>query len=234
MKTRNRYMIFFLIAAVLITTIFFGAPESTQVFRQSRGTILIDAGHGGFDGGAVGMLTNVREDVLNLNVAHKLKALFELNGYKVVMTRENNEAVASTKGADMARRREIIDNSHADAVISIHMNKFKDTSVSGPMAFYYEESDEGKKLAEIIQIRLNEYLDPPKPRTFKAEDYFILKSGESPCVLVECGFISNEREEELLQQDDYQEKCARAIYRGAVQYLGQRLKKDDSGDTTVQ
>lgn len=223
MKIRNRYIIFFLLIALTLTAILVTSPESAQVLRQSKGTILIDAGHGGFDGGAVGKLTNVREDVLNLSVANKLKALFELNGYTVIMTRGDDNAVAATKKADMAQRRKMIDEAQADAVISIHMNKFKDTSVAGPMAFYYEKSAEGKKLAELIQIQLNEFLDPPKQRTFKPEDYFILKSGDSPCVLVECGFLSNEREEKLLQQDDYQEKCARAVYRGTVQYLDQRF-----------
>jgi len=218
-------MIFFSIAAILAAAIYLGAPESAQVLRQSKGTVVIDAGHGGFDGGAVGKLTNIKEDVLKLIVAQKLKALFEMNGYNVIMTRNDGNAVAATKKADMAQRRKTIDESNADAVISIHMNKFKDTTVSGPMAFYFEKSTEGKALAQLIQIQLNEYLDPPKPRTFKPEDYFILKSSETPCVLVECGFLSNEREEKLLQQDDYQEKCARAIYRGAVQYLSQRLSQ---------
>lgn len=223
MKTRKRYIIFFVIAAILAAAVFLGAPESAQVAGQNKGIIVIDAGHGGFDGGAVGKLTNIKEDSLNLIVAQKLKTLFEMNGYSVIMTRSDGNAVAATKKADMAQRRKTIDESNADVVISIHMNKFSDTSVSGPMAFYYEKSAEGKTLAELIQIQLNQYLDPPKPRTFKPEDYFILKSSDTPCVLVECGFLSNDREEKLLQQDDYQEKCARAIYRGTVQYLSQRL-----------
>jgi N-acetylmuramoyl-L-alanine amidase len=234
MKTVNRYIVFFLIAFALTAVILLGAPQSVQVLRQSKGTVLIDPGHGGFDAGASGKITDVREDVLNLCVAGKLKALFELNGYTVVMTREDNNAVASTKRADMEQRRKIIDETHADTVISIHMNKFRDTSASGPVVFYYEESAEGKKLAELIQIQLNDYLDPPRPRTFKPEKYFILKSGESPCVLVECGFLSNEREEKLLQQDEYQEHCARAIYKGTVEYLNNRFDTDNQENNTVQ
>ncbi len=219
MKIRNRYMVFFLIAAALTVVMLLSAPASAQVISRSRVTIVIDAGHGGFDGGAVGRLTDVREDVLNLAVAKKLERLFVINGYNVIMTREDENAVASTKRADMERRGEIINDSKPDIVISIHMNKFKDTSVSGPMAFYHKDSEEGKILAEFIQKQLNEYLDPPKPRTFKPEDYFMLRAGECPCVLVECGFLSNEREEKLLQDDEYQEKCARAVYRGTAQYL---------------
>lgn len=222
MKNRNRYMVFFLVfsmlAAVLLTT----GPASVQVMRQSKGVIVIDAGHGGFDAGASGRITDVREDVLNLAVAKKLKRLLEINGYCVVMTREDDGAVASTKDADMSRREQIIEEADPDAVISIHMNKFADASVSGPIAFYYEKSPEGKALAELIQKQLNEHLEPPKPRTFRPENYFILRAGECPCVLVECGFISNEREEKLLKTDEYQELCAKAIYKGASQYFSER------------
>lgn len=219
MKKRNRYMIYFLIISALLSALLLVDPTSVQVIRRSRGTIVIDAGHGGFDAGASGKTTKVREDVLNLAVAKKLKKLFEVNGFTVVMTREDDKAVASTKKGDMAKRGQIIKDSNPDVVISIHMNKFGDSSVSGPMAFYYEESEEGKKLAALVQQHLNEYLKPPKPRTFKPENYFVLRSGDCPCILVECGFLSNEREEELLQTDEYQEKCAKAIYKGVAEYF---------------
>ena len=76
-------------------------------------------------------------------------------------------------------------------------------------------------LAELIQTELNTRLAPPRPREQKPETYFILRSGGCPCVLVECGFLSNEREEKLLQTEDYQNECAKAIYTGAKLYLEQ-------------
>jgi N-acetylmuramoyl-L-alanine amidase len=221
MIKRNRYMVYFLIISVIAATILILKPASAEVMRQSKGVIVLDAGHGGFDAGASGRITKVREDILNLSVAKKLQRLFEINGYTVVMTREDDNAIASTKKGDMARREQIIEDTDPDIVISIHMNKFADASVAGPMAFYYEKSEEGKMLAELIQQQLNEYLQPPKPRTFKPEDYFMLRNGDCPCVLVECGFLSNEREEELLQTDEYQEKCAKAIYKGAAAFFSQ-------------
>lgn len=230
MKIRNRYMVFFLSVSFIVAVLLLMNSVSTQAMRQSRGTIVIDAGHGGFDAGASGKLTKVREDVLNLAVAKKLKRLLEINGFTVIMTREDDNAIASTKRKDMDRREQIVEETKPDIVISIHMNKFQDSSVSGPMAFYYEKSAEGKKLAQLIQEQLNEYLKPPKPRTFKPEDYFMLRNGECPCILVECGFLSNEREEGLLQKDEYQEKCAKAIYKGVDAYFEQRL----GGDTTPQ
>ena len=223
MKNAQRYMIFFIVLAVAISLILL--PQAAQpAMRTSKGTIVIDAGHGGFDGGATGKLTGVHEDAINLAVAKKLKSLFEKNGYTVIMTREDDNAVGDTKNEDMAQRRAIIQSANADIVISIHMNKFADTSVSGPQVFFYEGSKEGEKLAKLIQAALIAALDPPKQRVEHPEDYYMLHCGACPSVLVECGFLSNEREEALLQDDDYQESCAKAIYRGVDQYFEQRIQ----------
>ena len=229
MSNKYRYMICFIIAAVAIVLLLL-LPDTVQVLNQHNCVVVIDAGHGGFDGGAVGRYTDVREDVLNLTVCQKLASLFEKNGYTVIMTREDENALGDTKDADMARRREIIENANADVVISVHMNKFRDGSVSGPMAFYYADSEDGKELARLIQEQLNEKLTPPKPREFKPERYFMLRAGECPCVLIECGFLSNEREEQLLQTDVYQNKCASAIYCGTAAYLEQRFATDITND----
>ena len=223
MKHALRYFICFFMIAAIGAVLFSLLPRDRMAMSRAKFTVVIDPGHGGFDGGAVGRLTKVREDGLNLIVANKLKDLFEKNGIAVVMTRADDKALGRTKGEDMAKRRSIIESAGADIVISIHMNKFKDTKASGPVTFYHEESEEGKKLAELIQDELNTRLEPPRPRTFRPETYFILRSGGCPCVLVECGFISNEREEQLLQTEEYQDKCAKAIYSGAKLYLDQMV-----------
>ena len=229
MKHTQRYMIFFVIVAVVFAMLLL--PQVTRpAMRTPKGTVVIDAGHGGFDGGASGGKTGVHEDGLNLAVAKKLQALFEKNGYTVVMTRENAEAIGDTKDEDMALRRRIIADANADIVISIHMNKFSDTSVCGPQVFFYEDSAEGETLAKRIQQALNTALDPPKDRVEHPEDYFILCSGDSPAVIVECGFLSNEREEALLQDEEYQMDCAKAIYQGADVYIDQRTESKDTGD----
>jgi N-acetylmuramoyl-L-alanine amidase len=227
MKHAERYIIcFFILAAIAVIVILLPA-QSQATMNIAKYTVVIDAGHGGLDGGAVGRVTKVREDGLNLIVATKLKKLFEKNGVTVIMTRQDEEALGASKDADMAKRREIIEKSGADIVISIHMNKFSDSSVSGPMVFYHEDSSEGKTLAELIQNELNTRLEPPRPRTFRPETYFVLRSGDCPCVLVECGFLSNEREERLLQTDEYQEACAKAIYAGTRSYLDQLSASSD-------
>ncbi len=230
MKSVYRYIIYFFIVAFTVLLLLMMIPKEQMVMNQSKGIIVIDAGHGGFDGGAIGRFTKVREDELNLAVSKKLQKLFENDGYTVIMTRQDDSAVGATKDGDMWKRRDIIDNSNADIVICIHMNKYQASSVAGPLAFYFEKSTEGKKLAAFIQEEMNEELKPSRPRKHLPERYYILRSGECPCVLVECGFLSNEREERLLQTDDYQAKCANAIFRGAIIYLRQRFVTDISED----
>ena len=212
-----RYIIFLIIVAVVVMILLLMMPKAQPTTNQSHIVIVIDAGHGGFDGGATGHITKVKEDGLNLAVAVKLQRLCQNAGHTVIMTRKDNNALGSTKDEDMQRRRSIIEASGADIVVSIHMNKFSDRSVSGPVVFYYEESSEGGKLAEFIQQKLNTQLEPPRPRSHKPESYFVLRAGSGPCVLVECGFLSNEREETLLQTDDYQQKCAQAVFAGILQ-----------------
>ncbi len=221
MKSHKRYLICFFIIILLIVT-FLAIPLSQPVMCKRDTVIVIDAGHGGFDGGAEGRLTGVKEDGLNLSVSKKLQTLFENQGCTVVKTREDENALGNTKDGDMQKRKQIIENADADIVISIHMNKFVDTSCHGPVVFYHEDSDEGEKLAKLMQTQLIETLKPERPREHKPETYFILRSGDCPCVLVECGFLSNERDEQLLQTDEYQALCASAIFKGAMLYLAQR------------
>ena len=220
MKQIKRYIIFFSVVLLLAGLLLaMGRPDVVSAVKQSQIVIVIDAGHGGFDGGAVGRLTKVKESGLNLAVAQKLKSLCQKAGYRVIMTREDDSALGSTKAADMAMRKNIIEESGADMVVSIHMNKYPDSAVAGPQVFYFVESEEGKLLASCIQQAFNDELMPKRPRVHKPERYFILRSGTAPCVIAECGFLSNEDEERLLQTDDYQQKCANAIFEGVRQYI---------------
>ncbi len=113
-------------------------------------TVVVDAGHGGVDGGAVGTRTGVVEAQLNLSVAMALREELAGRGVAVVMTREDGNALAGSKKEDMAARREIMNAEGVDLVVSVHMNRFGDASVSGPMAFYMEGSAEGRRLAEHV------------------------------------------------------------------------------------
>lgn len=180
--------------------------------------IVVDAGHGGFDPGTIGV-TGSEEDGINLEVAGYLKEKLESFGAKVIMTRSDEKAIADTKDADMAKRRQIITDSGSDIVVSIHMNSFSDSSVSGPLVIFMEGSSKGEQLAKSIQQSLLEMLKPVQENNARSGDLYILRSGQQPCVIVECGYLSNEKEEQLLMQDDYQKEIADAICSGVIQYF---------------
>ena len=182
--------------------------------------IVLDAGHGGFDPGAIGV-GGTYESELNLAVAQYLKAELENCGAEVIMTREDEEALAGEKNADMAGRRRIIEESGSDIVISIHMNFYEDDpGIAGPVVLFMPGSEQGKTLAETVQQSLNETLHTDG--TARSESLYILKSGSQPCVLVECGYLSNAKEEQKLKQPDYQQSVAQAICEGIKQYFPQK------------
>ena len=192
-------------------------PGAAQTGTLSGRVVVVDAGHGGFDPGAIGV-SGAHEDDINLAVAQHLKTELEDEGAQVIMTRENEDALATDKDADMAERRRIIEQSGSDIVISIHMNNYTDDpSVNGPLVLFMPGSDKGKTLAESVQAWLNSALDADG--SARSEDLFILKSGNQPCVLVECGYLSNEDEERSLQKPDYQSNIAKAICDGAAEFL---------------
>lgn len=182
-------------------------------------TVAVDAGHGGFDGGASGVLTGAQEAELNLIVAQHLERKLEAYGIVVVMTREDGAALGVTKKKDLARRKEIISQESIDLVVSVHMNKFSDRSISGAMAFYQKGSIEGQKLAQMV---IDEVCDTTarKRRLANPGDYFILRECACPAVLVECGFLSNAEDEQKLLDESYLESIAEAIARGVLGYLG--------------
>ena len=120
----------------------------------------------------------------------------------------------------MNKRVQIIRDSGADVVVSIHLNMFSQSKYYGAQTFYMKNSEEGKKLAKCIQDQLLSILNRGNTRQIKDSDqYLILKASSAPTVLVECGFLSNPKEEKLLKTDEYQEKIAWAIYSGIISYF---------------
>lgn len=185
-------------------------------------TIVLDAGHGGFDGGAVG-IDGVVEAQLNLQIALKVQAKFESAGWKVVQTRTADEGLGgdgkgTDKQKDMRARAQIIKDTKPDVMVSIHMNKYTSASVRGPQVFYQSGAAEGgAALAQCIQDRLNALIPEGwKKREVKSGDFYVLKAGEQPSVIVECGFISNPDEKAMLQDEQYQDRVAEAIFKGVL------------------
>lgn len=194
--------------------------------KKKEIVIVIDPGHGGRDPGKVGINKALEKDI-NLKIAHKLKSILELNDIRVIMTREEDiglysETDSNKKMADLNKRIDIIHSSQADFAVSIHQNSFGEEYVKGAQIFYYDRSAEGKKLANILQEQLRKSLNEENHRKAKANDsYFMLKKTECPLVIVECGYMSNYEEAELLTKEEYQEKMAWAIHLGIMQYINQ-------------
>ncbi len=209
-------------AVILVALIFVianGQKDYSKPVVKNMITVVVDAGHGGFDGGAKGTDTGVIESGLNLEVANKLRSALEKEGFLVIMTREDENAIGSDKSADMKKRKEIINGENVDYVISIHMNKFSDRAVSGPMAFYQQGSIEGEKLAVAVINGICESVDRPK-RIANPGDYYMIRESPAVSVLVECGFLSNSTDEKLLQDSEYQDKIVTGIVNGFKEYLG--------------
>ena len=217
-KDRMAFLLAGLLLCGLLALFQVGADAAGKAVL-SECKVIIDPGHGGFDPGTIGVSSGVHEDELNLAVSKKLEAELKKRGIQVEMTRTDDNAVGKTKNEDMQTRRDRITNSNADLAVIVHMNAIKSANVSGPMVIYYPGSIEGEKIANILQETLNEQLEPPKPKKAGSEVYYLLKSGPIACVIVECGFLSNVREEGLLQQEEYQQRIAKAIADGVEEYL---------------
>ena len=189
-------------------------------------TILVDPGHGGYDGGARCRDSGTWEKYLNLSVALQVEQALTRRGATVVMTRredvdltsEPRPAGLTMKRQDMQARVDLAVHSAADMVISIHMNEYRNRAESGPQVFYRAGSEGGRLLAGCIQAALITALQPEKERVAMAGDYFILQL-DVPSVLVECGFISNAREEKLLLDSGYQARLAEAIADGVTEFV---------------
>lgn len=183
--------------------------------------IAVDAGHGGYDGGAVGRVSGTPEKGLNLDVAQRVERLLTAQGARVIMTRTGDYALCDEdppirkKLQDMQRRAKIIEQGGADVLLSIHMNEYAGRSESGPQVFYRENCPAGRLLAGAMQQAMTAQLAPKKEREALGGDYYILTLG-IPGVLVECGFLSNREEEAMLLTEEYRERVATAIAAGVL------------------
>ncbi len=191
--------------------------------------VVIDAGHGDNDSGKVGVNGALEKDI-NLAISLKLKDLLEeqtigTHPVKVILTRGSDKILSddnasNIKNSDMKNRAALIEKISPDLVISIHQNSFSDPNVSGPQVFYYSKSDDGMQIAQLLQNSLNEFLEPTSPRNAKANsDYYLLKKTPTPTVIVECGFLSNPSEADMLVSDTYQNKIAASLSSAIQEYL---------------
>ena len=230
MNTRKECFILFLTILLLFCSItLMDTHTKTVMSNHSRSetepfTVIIDAGHGGFDSGKVGIDGTLEKDV-NLSISKKLERLLRAADVKVLMTRTEDlglyeESLGNKKRQDMANRAALMNQTNADCIVSIHQNSYPEESIDGAQVFYYAGSETGRTLASLIQRTLVNDVDPSNHRMEKSNDtYYLLKNVSAPLVIVECGFLSNSAESKKLVDDTYQQKLAWAIHMGILQYL---------------
>ncbi|MBQ3022573.1 MAG: N-acetylmuramoyl-L-alanine amidase [Clostridia bacterium] len=233
---RRKIVVFSFFIAMLAFITLTLHHNSTDVYSgKVTKCIIIDAGHGNPDGGAIGM-TGTIESVINLKIAKKAEKILKKKGYTVIMTREDENSIyedgkniSSKKKDDMYRRLEIMNSSGADMFVSIHMNKFTSSKYCGAQVIYSGNFKESEVLAQLIQKRLHSlHENKSKREHLKAPGgIFLLKKSPVPAVIVECGFLSNFEEEKLLNTDKYQQNLAKAIVKGIEDYYESRGNDKD-------
>lgn len=189
--------------------------------------IIIDAGHGGFDGGAVAADGTIEKNI-NLSIALKLGEMLKFLGYDVVYTRTSDvgtdnltdATIQQRKKADLNNRLELMSEFVDAEFVSIHLNKFEQKSAKGAQVFYSPNNSDSKALGESIQLSVKQLLQTNNTRVCKkaTQDIFLLHNAKIPAVIVECGFLSNDSELELLKTEEYQYKIAFSILCGIMSY----------------
>lgn len=232
-RVRKRYiacaLIFFVltVAASAVYAHIRGRSVETFVTPMNGRIVLLDPGHGGKDAGA--SANGAVEKELNLEIARLVQGYIEEGGGTAILTRTedkdtsdpNRAAGTSWKMSDLKSRKKDIENFKADAFVSIHMNKFGQSKYRGAQVFYTAESEESKILGETLQRSVKDVLDDGNTREAKPSKnaIYVLKGNTVPSALIECGFLSNAEEAQLLSDPDYRRRVAWGIYIGIVRFF---------------
>lgn len=223
---------FYLLVLICVIGIASAGSRAVTVIAQNRpvarqNCIVIDAGHGGIDGGATSC-TGVLESMINLDIALRINDLFCLLGYDTVMIRKTDESIytegstiAAQKLSDLKERVRITSETENAVLISIHQNTFSDSRYHGAQVFFAPTLD-SDQLAKRLQQDLIACLDPDSNRKIKkADNVYFLQHISCPGVLIECGFLSNPEEEAKLRSEDYQKKLAAVIVSACSLFLAE-------------
>ncbi|MBR4270675.1 MAG: N-acetylmuramoyl-L-alanine amidase [Clostridia bacterium] len=210
----------------LIFIALFVANYSVATYTYSplpKFCVVLDAGHGGVDTGAVSKNGTFERDI-NLQITQKLGYMLTAMGITVIYTRTTQDALFNTfshghKLKDMKARTEIIKNANPNLVISIHLNSFTDSSAHGAQVFFKPHDEYSQELSQHIQDIFLKNIEGSRKNSMKG-DFYILNYSPSAAILIECGFLSNPEEERLLLSSTYQEKLAYLIMCGIVSYFG--------------
>lgn len=220
-------LIFTSLLAFAMQTTNLNNTVQTVALPVSNKVIVIDAGHGKPDEGAESS-NGTTEAETNLKIALKLQNLLEQSGSTVILTRSDENAIydldsktlKQKKISDIHNRVKIGNESSADIFVSIHLNKIPQEQYWGWQCFYKDGNESSTKLAKNIQQNLNEAIQKDNKRVaMKLDSVYIMKHVEVPISIVECGFLSNQEEEKLLLDDEYQDRLAWGIYNGIIDYF---------------
>ncbi len=196
---------------------------------DNRPTIIIDAGHGGEDGGTVGIDGTLEKDI-NLLLATELEEILRVNGYKTRLTRSedillydrNSDYQGHKKQQDMAARIGIAEEYENAIFISIHMNWFSESKYKGLQVYYSENAQGSPELANKIQALTATHLQPENARKTKPSggSIYLLEKITHPAVLIECGFLSNAEDCSNLKSKEYRSRLCTVIYYALNEYIG--------------
>lgn len=225
------YLVVFLVADNMSFQVFDDSlPASASVTaKRELPCIILDAGHGGADGGCVSY-NGVPEKGINLNITLYLKSMLEAYGYEVLITRETDTSIhdegviglGNQKKSDMKNRLDLFNSRENAICLSIHQNQFTDPQYGGAQMFYSETNPESEALAAALRQEFIDDLQPENNRGIKlsGSELYLIYYCENPSVMVECGFLSNPEEAQRLQTDEYQKKVAFTIFAGINNYCG--------------
>ncbi|MBO9131129.1 N-acetylmuramoyl-L-alanine amidase CwlD [Bacillus sp. 165] len=227
-------VISFILAAILLLFVLRYEFTITKSWKSwnlplSGKIIVIDAGHGGPDGGAVGTQDIIEKDI-TLELTKKVQDYLQEQGALVILTRDGDfdladkdlKGYSKRKAQDLRKRVDIINNSDADFFVSIHLNAIPIQSSKGAQTFYYRSLIENERAAKFIQAELRNSLENTHRSARTIDHVYVLKHAQPPGVLVEAGFLSNVNERHMLNSEKYQQKIAAAIYRGILRYFTER------------
>ena len=231
MSVKRKFIVYSLIILIIGSIGFLFVKEPSILLTNAANsppkTVIIDAGHGGFDGGAV--VDGIMEKDINLKISNSLCNMLRASGFNVICTRSDDSStesdpsatIAARKRSDLNNRLKIAKENQNAIYISIHLNKFSSPSAKGAQMFYSPKSDDAKKLAECLKTSVRDLLQPENHRTIKegTKSTFLLYYSPIPTIIAECGFMSNPNEFSLLQTEKYQSQMAFSLFCGILNYF---------------
>ncbi len=221
----------FIFLSILLVVFLFTIQDvrlsSTQISSDNNPIVIIDAGHGGVDGGAVSD-DGINEKDINLQISLKLNDILTIMGYDTKMVRTTDVSIHNSdsvtirqqKNSDLKNRKSLMDATENCIYISIHQNKFSDEKIWGAQTFYSPNDNKSKVLSEFIQTEIVKQIQPSNKRVVKKSgtNIYILYNATKPAVMVECGFMSNKNELSQLIDENYQSQMAFSIMSGIINY----------------